>query len=174
MSEQTNASGTVKNPNSGRKRKKTTYPIWVTILLFAILVLIVLSIWALFISGPSRIHDEQIAKVRQTIEEQVPGIEHLEQCEFDYVTWTGNTTDTLYWFDTTGQELTTRELSSLDFNGAREKAQNDYGMEAATVRIAYGYSAPVYELENENKILMLDYDTLDWVYERNLTDAPAK
>ena len=39
-------------------------------------------------------------------------------------------------------------------------------MEADTVFLAYGYSGPVYQLESENEILMLDYDTLDWVYER--------
>ncbi len=152
-------------------RKNTTFGIGLTIALWALLILIIASIWALFISGPARLHDEQTAKVRQTIEEQVPGIEHLSECDFDYVTWTGNTADTLYWFDTTGQPITTRELSTLDYNGAREKARTDYGMEAETVRIAYGYSAPVYELENEDKILMLDYDTLDWVYERNLSNA---
>lgn len=156
------------------KQAKREYSGWLTLALLLVLLLMIVSLWALFISGPARIHDERMARVQETIHREVPGVEGLNKTEFDYVTWQGYTDDTLYWFDATGSIITTRELSSLNYNEARKKAEDSYGMQADTVFLAYGYSGPVYQLENENRILMLDYDTLEWVYERNVDNAPKQ
>lgn len=152
--------------HTSKKPARTTYGWPLTAGLFCLLVGIIMTLWALFISGPARIHEESIEKVKAAITEQVPDIQSLRETEFDFVTWQGYTEDTLYWFDVTGSVITTRELSSLNYNAARQKALDTYNMEVDTVFLAYGYSGPVYQLESENEILMLDYDTLDWVYER--------
>lgn len=150
------------------RRRKKTFGWPLTLLMWAVLLAMMACLWALFISGPSRIYDEQTAQVEQVIRSQVENIEGLSRNSFEYVTWQGYTDQTLYWFDKTGGEITTRELSTLDYEGARQKAAQQYGMEADTVSLAYGYSGPVYQLESDSMILMLDYDTLDWVYERNV------
>lgn len=156
-------------PSAESRRKVCGW--WLTAVLAFVLVAMICTLWALFISGPARIHEERIAQVERTITEAVPDIQGLQQTEFDYVTWQGYTSDQLYWFDATGSLITTRELSSLDYNGARQKAIDSYGMEPDTVSLAYGYSGPVYQLESSDRLLMLDYDTLDWVYERNVNNA---
>lgn len=153
------------------KKKKKTFGWPFTLALCLILLFVICCTWALFISGPARLHEAQIAQVTQIIYDQVPAIQGLQQTAFDYVTWQGYTTELLYWFDAAGALITTRELSTLDYSEAREKAKSDYGMEARIVFLAYGYSGPVYQLENDTRLLMLDYDTLDWVYERSLIYA---
>ncbi len=163
----TNHSSSRKSKRQRKIKPAKTYYGWpLTAGLFALLIVMIMTIWALFISGPARIHDEAIARVQAVIEEQVPDIQSLRQTEFDFVTWQGYTDETLYWFDATGAIITTRELSTLNYNEARQKAQELYNMSPDTVFLAYGYSGPVYQLESSDQILMLDYDTLDWVYER--------
>ncbi|MDO4663331.1 MAG: hypothetical protein Q4A59_00445 [Erysipelotrichaceae bacterium] len=162
---------TAKEKTSNKKKTKdeSTKRYWgwgVTLGLFAALILIIVLLWALFISGPARIEDATNKTVRERISEQVEDIQGLRQTKFDYVTWQGYNESTLYWFDATGTKITERDLSTLNYQQAREKALADYNLDATTVEVAYGYSAPVYRLENKERILMLDYDTLEWVYER--------
>lgn len=154
-----------------KSKEPKAYGWWLTLTLFVVLVSMICCLWALFISGPARIHEERITKVMDTIHEAVPDIQGLQQNEFDYVTWQGYTSEQLYWFDVAGAVITTRELSTLNYNAARQKAIDVYSMEPETVSLAYGYSAPVYQLESSSRLLMLDYDTLEWVYERNVSNA---
>lgn len=169
------ASSKQKKPSVQKKRpaaqKKGTYGWSMTAALFAVLFLMIICLWALFISGPSRLYDEQVAQVQARIEEQVPHVEGLTENKFDFVTWQGYTDQKLYWFDAQGGIITERDLSTLNYEAAREKARSSYDMDPETVTLAYGYSAPVYQLQSGEQILMLDYDTLDWVYERNLVHA---
>lgn len=158
-----------KTTNKKKKNKEQPKHYWgwgVTLGLFATLILIIAVLWALFISGPARIEDATNKNVQERISQQVADIQGLRQTKFDYVTWQGYNESTLYWFDATGTLITQRDLSTLNYQQAREKALADYDLDATTVEVAYGYSAPVYRLENKERILMLDYDTLDWVYER--------
>lgn len=153
------------------KRRKKEWGWWMTLLLAVVLLGLVASLWALFISGPAKVQEEKVAQVKARIEEQVPSVEGLMEHAFDFVTWQGYTADTLYWFDATGQIITQREMGTLNYDGARQKALSEYGMEANTIELAYGYSGPVYQLTSDKMLLMLDYDTLDWVYERNVTNG---
>lgn len=138
----------------------------VTLGLFLVLCLMIAVLWALFISGPVRLEEANNRRVQEVISEQVPDIQGLRETKFDYVTWQGYTDSQFYWFDATGSMITTRDLSTLNYDQARAKALDSYDLDASTVEVAYGYSAPVYRLENNERILMLDYDTLEWVYER--------
>ena len=125
-------------------------------------------LWALFISGPARVHDEQLAKAYATIEKKVPGIQGLRQNIFDYVTYQGYTEDTLYWFDQKLDEITTRDIGTLDYEKAREIAQKEYGIEPSTVELTFGYNSPCYEVIGSDRMLLLDYDTFTRVYERQV------
>lgn len=154
--------------NRKRRTGRTKYYSWKLTAVLAVLLAFLISIlWSLFISGPARVHEEEIARTQAAIKAQVPEIEGLDQTDFAYQTWQGYTSDTLYWFDASGQIITTRGMQTLNYNEAREKAASNYGLDAATVQLAYGYSEPVYLLQNDSLILMLDYDSLEWVYERN-------
>ena len=71
-----------------------------------------------------------------------------------------------YWFDQTGQVITERSMDTLDYNKARQMALDTYQMEAESVELAFGYTSPVYEMKSRDRLLMLDYDTFEKVYER--------
>lgn len=157
---------TKKTRRAPAKPEKRTYSWHLTLALTVVFVLGFLTLWALFVSGPARVHEHEQQQVVTRMEELAPGIENLEETFFAFPTWQGNTADTLYWFDANGEVITTRELSSLDYEKARKKALDDFGMDAASVQLGYGYNAPVYLLKNGNTVLMLDYDSLEWVYER--------
>lgn len=157
---------TTKTRCNSAKPEKRTYSWHLTAALMAVFVLGFLVLWALFVSGPARVHEHEQQQVIAHMEEIAPGIENLEETFFAFPTWQGNTADTLYWFDANGDVITTRELSSLDYEAARKKALEDFGMDAASVQLGYGYNAPVYLLRNGDNVLMLDYDSLEWVYER--------
>lgn len=156
---------TIKKTN--KKEQSKHYWGWgVTLGLFVTLISMIVLLWALFISGPARIEDANNKHVQEKITQQVADIQGLRQTKFDYVTWQGYNESTFYWFDATGTLITQRDLSTLNYQQARAKALADYNLDAKTVEVAYGYSAPVYRLEDDERILMLDYDTLEWVYER--------
>lgn len=138
----------------------------VTLLLWIAVFVLAGSLWALFISGPSRIYEQQQSQVLQTIRTSVPDVQGLQRTVFDYVTWQGYTPDTLYWFDGNGDIITTRDMETLDYEKARTKALEEYGIEADTIQTAYGYTAPVYEIRGSGRLLLLDYDSLEWIYER--------
>lgn len=125
-------------------------------------------LWCLFVAGPSRVHDQVEQERIDAIKSEVPNIQGLNQNNFEYITYQGYTDDTLYWFDMTGQIITTREMQTLDYNKARETAKSTYGIDADVIELAFGYTTPVYELQGSGKLLMLDYDTLEKVYERSL------
>lgn len=137
-----------------------------TLLLLLGNIALILVLWALFVGGPSRIHEEQQQKAITAIKEEVPEMQGLEQTIFDYVTWQGYTPDTLYWFDGNGSVITTRDMGTLDYDKAKAEAKEKYGIEAETIQTAYGYSAPCYEIRGSGRLLLLDYDTLEWIYER--------
>lgn len=149
-----------------RKKRSRTWGLPVTILLWALAIGLTAVFWALFISGPVRLHETQLMATETVIREAVPDIKGLEQNIFEYVTWQGYTEDTLWWFDNNGQQLTTRGIETLDYDKARENALTNYNVETDSIRLAFGYDSPVYEIHGSDRLLLLDYDTLTRVYER--------
>lgn len=137
-----------------------------TILLAVLFVFLFLVLWSLFISGPNRIYEEQTQNTIAKIEKKVENIQGLMAHQFDYLTYQGYTEDTLYWFDAKGEEITTRAMETLDYEKARKTAADTYGIEVDSVQLGYGYDNPVYQIEGSGKLLLLDYDTLVRVYER--------
>lgn len=137
-----------------------------TILLAVLLVFLSLILWSLFISGPNRIYEEKKQETIAKIEKKVEDIKGLTSHQFDYLTYQGYTEDTLYWFDAKGDPITTRDIGTLDYEKARKTAADTYEIEVDSVQLGYGYDNPVYEVRGSDKLLLLDYDTLTRVYER--------
>ncbi len=156
------------NAAKQKSAKNKKYGKGVTVLLILNLFVIFALAWAVFISGPARLHEAKQKEVEQAIESQVSGISDLSETIFEYETWQGHDASTLYWFDQTGALITTRELSTLDYNRAREKFVSLYGVDCDTVELGFGYSSPVYRLSRDDVLLLLDYDTLEKVYERGV------
>lgn len=153
------------------KRKKTKskyFGPWMTILLIGIIVLMITTLWSLFISGPTRIYEEKQADRYAQIRKEVKGIKGLEENKFDYVTYQGYTDDTLYWFNEKCKIITTREIGTLDYEKAKSIAQSQYDLKCDSIALTFGYDSPCYELHGSGRVLMLDYDTFERVYERQV------
>lgn len=131
------------------------------------LFLLIAVLWALFISGPARLHEVQLEESYAKIKEQVPDIQGLEENIFDYVTYSGYTNDTIYWFNQKCEPIATRDLATLDYTKAKQVALDEYDIETQTINLTFGYSAPCYEIQGEKAFLLLDYDTFERVYERD-------
>ncbi len=139
-----------------------------TLLLFVVFVLMVGTTWSLFISGPSRVYEETIQSKIKTIKKNNGDIKGLTRHVFDYVTYQGYTVDTLYWFDNNCDIVTTREMSDLDYDRAKEVAKEKYGIDCESIVLGYGYNNPVYEIRGKDRLILIDFDTFIRVYERGL------
>ena len=96
------------------------------------------------------------------------GALRLQRHVFRYVTYSGEDRQNYYWFNTEGQVITTRAKGTRDDDAARVAAQA-LGMDAESVTLGYGYENPVYVLQSGDTTLLLDYDTLELVDERELS-----
>ncbi|MCF0105294.1 MAG: hypothetical protein HUJ53_00880 [Holdemanella sp.] len=139
-----------------------------TVLLSAVLILNIAILWSLFISGPSRIHEEEINSKMVLIQKKNKEIKGLTRHVFDYITYQGYDNATLYWFDANGDVITTREMMDLDYDKAKKIAKEDYGIDCVTIQLAYGYNNPCYEIKGKDKVILIDFDTFVRVYERGL------
>lgn len=147
------------------KEKKFGWPM--TIFLACVLVLIIAVLWALFISGPARLHEVEQKEAFQKVEETVPGIQGVSAHVFEYITYTGYTEDDLYWIDQKFKIITSRPIETLDYQKAKDKAKESYGIDTETIELTFGYNTPCYEIIGSDKMILLDYDTLTRVYERS-------
>lgn len=139
-----------------------------TVLLWIVLILVVLLWWSLFISGPSRVYEVKQEKAISTIEKENSGITGLTVHRFDYTTYQGYTDSTLYWFDENGDTITTRAIETLDYDKAKEVAKETYGITCQTITLGYGYNNPVYEIRGKKRMILIDYDTFERVYQREV------
>lgn len=137
-----------------------------TVLLFVVLILMISILWSLFISGPSRIHEEEIAQKMALIQKNNKDVKGLTRHVFDYVTYQGYTEDTLYWFDANGDIIVTREMMDLDYDKAKKVAQEEYGIKCEQIQLGYGYNNPCYEIKGDKSIILIDFDNFIRVYER--------
>lgn len=149
-----------------RRRRNIQFNAAFTALLIFNIVLVVSVFWSLFVSGPSRVYEKQQEKIVAGIMEGNARIKGLTRHEFAYVTYQGYTEDTLYWFNEKSDLITTRSIESLNYEGAKQIALEEYKIECDTITLGYGYNSPVYEIKGSGKILLLDYDTFTRVYER--------
>ncbi|MGM9946893.1 hypothetical protein [Floccifex sp.] len=150
------------------KKVKTKTSIRLTLILSIVLIVVVSCMWSLFISGPSRIHEESRAATIEKIEKRVKGIKGITCHIFDYVTFNGYTETTLYWLDENGDTITKREISDLDYDRAKEVAKEEYGIDCQSIELGYGYNNPCYEIKGKDSMILIDFDTFVRVYEREI------
>lgn len=147
--------------------KKRYYGKRMTFGLVCVLILIVLLLWAEFVSGPSRVHEAVLASRIANIQKQNENIKGISEHIFDYVTYQGYDSENLYWYNAKSELITSRDISTLNYAKAKRIAKKQFGIKCDSIQLGYGYNNPVYEIRGSNKVLLLDYDSFICVYERD-------
>ena len=86
---------------------------------------------------------------------------------FRYITYTGEDDSSYYWFNEEGQVITTREKTTRDDEAART-AVTQMGYTVETVTLGYGYEGPAYLVYCTDRLIVLDYDSREVIYEREV------
>ena len=131
-----------------RKRKKQHGTI-TTMALVIILVLVLILIWSEFISGPNRVKEQIYTQRIEKIEKKNKDIQGISEHIFSYTTYQG--------YDDT-----------LNYKKAKRIAKKSYKIKCDSIVLGYGYNNPVYEIRGSNKLILLDYDSFERVYEREI------
>lgn len=135
-----------------------------TIGLVIVLILLMMSLWSLFISGPVRIHEQQDASMLAKIEDKVKGIQGITSHQFAYLTFNGYTKSKLVWFDAKGKVITERKIETLDYDKVEKWVKKKYGFKPETIGLGYGYDNPAYVIQQNKTLILIDYDTFVLVY----------
>lgn len=150
-----------------RKRKKQHGTI-TTMALVIILVLVLILIWAEFISGPNRVKEQIYTQRIEKIEKKNKDIQGISEHIFSYTTYQGYDDTTLYWYNAKSNLITTRDIDTLNYKKAKRIAKKSYKIKCDSIVLGYGYNNPVYEIRGSNKLILLDYDSFERVYEREI------
>ncbi|MEG0360147.1 MAG: hypothetical protein RR602_00830 [Longicatena sp.] len=137
---------------------------FLTSVLCVILLLVILAEIGIFISGPSRKYEDDIAKPIASIKRNYKDLKNIHRDVFYYTTYIGEDEDTIVWFNEAGKIITSEKKSTLQIAKAKEIAQTQYGAKEIDVHIGYGYDNPVYVIQSEVGKLLLDYNTFKEVY----------
>ena len=130
-----------------KHKRKRQHGTTTTMALVIILVLVLLLIWSEFISGPNRVKEQIYAQRIEKIIKQNKNIQGLSEHVFNYITYQGYDDTTLYWYNAKSELITSRDIETLNYNG---------------------YNNPGYEIRGSNKLILLDYDSFERVYEREI------
>lgn len=151
-----------------KRRHKKQHGTKTTLGLVIILVLILLVIWSEFISGPNRVKEQIYTQRVEKIEKQNKNIQGLSEHVFDYTTYQGYDDTTLYWYNAKSELITSRDIETLNYKKAKRIAKKNYDIKCESIVLGYGYNNPVYEIRGSNKLILLDYDSFERVYERKI------
>lgn len=120
---------------------------------------------AAFISGPIRSYELKVQKQEIKIKETYPNISDIYRHVFQYTVYSGSIKQSIIWFNENGEVITTRKKENLSTDEVSKKAINDYQMKDFEVNLGYGYDNPVYVIVSKNREVLLDFDSLDLVYD---------
>ena len=59
-------------------------------------------------------------------------------------------------------------IETLNYKKAKRIAKKNYNIKCDSIALGYGYNNPVYEIRGSNKLILLDYDSFERVYEREI------
>ena len=85
-----------------------------------------------------------------------------------FQTYQGYDDTTLYWYNAKSELITSRDIETLNYKKAKRIAKNNYNIKCDSIALVYGYNNPVYEIRGSNKLILLDYDSFERVYERGI------
>lgn len=139
----------------------------ISMALFLLLLLVIAVLWSLSVSGPARAYEQKIARQVQTIEQTHTAVENIERHVFRYITYTGEDAGSYYWFNEEGQVITTREKTTLQEETVRA-AVRAMGYDVVSITLGYGYENPAYIVDCGDRVVLLDYDSHEVIYEREV------
>ena len=149
------------------KHKINWASIAVSASLLLVLLLVIAVLWSLSVSGPARAYEQKLEQQVRTIQEAHTAVGNIERHVFRYVTYTGEDDTSYYWFNEEGQVITTREKTTRDDEAART-AVTQMGYTVETVTLGYGYEGPAYLVYCTDRLIVLDYDSREVIYEREV------
>lgn len=136
----------------------------ITLVLLLLLGVVIVFEIGIFISGPARKYESDIAKQEARIEKKNTSITRLERNVFYYTTYVGMDKHTIYWFNTKGIAIESKKKSTLRWEKVKQIAKKRYHASNCKVTLGYGYDNPVYVIQCSLGRILLDYDTLKEVY----------
>lgn len=136
----------------------------ITLALLLVLSVVVMSEIGMFISGPARKYEGDVAEQEARIKKKYTQIKELDRHVFYYTTYVGEDDDTVVWFNEVGKVIVTRKKKTLRTDEVKQKAAQTYHAKNIKVSLGYGYDNPVYVIECDMGSILLDYDTLKEVY----------
>lgn len=143
----------------------------VTISLCILLLIVLLIEVSIFISGPSQKYASDIKKQEHIIQTKYKGIKILRRDAFYYITYVGEDNDNYVWFNEAETAIQKRAKSTLKIDEVKSKIEKDYQGKHIKIELGYGYQNPVYVVNCDKGMVLLDYDTLDEVYFLKAGDA---
>lgn len=139
--------------------------IGITCCLLLLLGIVIYIVIAAFISGPIRAYELKVEKQEIKIKEAYPNISDIYRHVFQYTVYSGSIEQGIMWFNENGEVITTRKKEDLLIDEVSKKAINDYQMKDFEVKLGYGYDNPVYVIVSKYREVLLDFDSLDLVYD---------
>ena len=136
--------------------------------LFLVLLLVIAVLWSLRSIGGIR----PALMSRSWNSKCAPSRKHIQRSETSNVMYsvilpTGEDDSSYYWFNEEGQVITTREKTTRDDEAART-AVTQMGYTVETVTLGYGYEGPAYLVYCTDRLIVLDYDSREVIYEREV------
>lgn len=141
---------------------------WKTLVLafvyIAILGILLLFGVSIFISGPKYVNEANQEKIITKIEDQIKENSLIHRHVFRYVIYVVKQENRYLFFNENAEAIASRPIDQEAFSKAVKKMQEEYDLLDCNVQIGYGIDGPVYTAENEQALVLLDYDTLKEIY----------
>ena len=123
---------------------------------------LILVFIGLNVTGPVRYEQASNEQVITEIKREYPRLSDFTRHSYRYVTYASKDDNTSYFFNDEGELIVSKAYSNELAEQAYKIAQK-YGFERTDMQLGYGYNNPVFVFENGDKMLLLDYDTLEEV-----------
>lgn len=112
------------------------------------------------ITGPALYEKASNDSIIRVIQDSYPRLTDFKRHSYRYVTYSSIKGNKSYFFDSQGNLIVIKDYSESMVNEAFMNAKN-YGFELDDMQLGYGYNNPVYVFEDDERILLLDYDTYE-------------
>lgn len=125
----------------------------------------------LFISGPKYAYDDQIQELVETIETAHPDVDVVNRHVFQYVVYVGENAQSYLFFNETGKLISERDKSALRNSDVKKHLREQYDIQEYEQSLGYGYEKPVYVITTAQRVILLDFDTLEEINDFHKEDA---
>lgn len=108
--------------------------------------------------------DKENERLINKIKEKYPKADNFYRHSFQYVTYSANDGYYYRFFDKDGELIVSCLKSKADFAKVKAIAENEFNVEDPLIELGYGYNNPCYVIDQEDVILLIDFDTYEVVY----------